>query len=110
MADALKRISMAKDNQFQDKVAYFMWQQANTVLDDISPDADDLDLAKAIIARQVNMEDMTMVAMTNATIGGKIDSDTPVPDSDIEYVVITENKFHDLATAYKAAGIIQEEL
>ncbi len=106
MADALKRIAKARDKEFQDRVAYFMWQQANTVLDNATPNADDLALAKAVIARQVKMEDMAMVAMTNATIGGKIDAETDVPDSDIEYVVVTENKFHDLATAYKAADII----
>ena len=106
MADALKRINKARDKEFQDRVAYYMWQQANSVFDASSPDADDLALAKAIVARQVNMEDMAMVAMTNATIGGKIDAGTEVPDSDIEYVVVTEGKFHDLATAYKAAGII----
>lgn len=106
MADALKRITKAKSKQFQDKVAYYMWQQANVVLDQETPNVDDLALAKAIIARQVNMEDMTMVAMTNATIGSKIDSDTEIPDSDIEYVVVSENKFNVLASAYKSAGII----
>lgn len=106
MADALKRINAARDKEFQDKVAYYMWQQANTVLDNATPDADDLDLAKGILSRQVNYEDMAMVAMTNGTIGSKIDAGTAVPDSDIEYVIVTENKFHDLATAYKSAGII----
>ena len=106
MADALKRITKAKDKQFQARVSFYMWQQSNAVLDNAAPDADDLALAKAVIARQVNVEDMTMVAITNATIGGKIDNDSVIPDSDIEFVVATENKFHDLATAYKAAGII----
>jgi len=106
MADALKRINMARDKEFQDKVAYYMWQQANTVLDVTTPDTDDLDLAKGILARQINYEDMAMVAMTNATIGGHIDAGTAVSDSEIEYVIVTENKFHDLATAYKSAGII----
>ena len=106
MADALKRINKARDKEFQDRVAYYMWQQANAVLDQETPDVDDLDLAKAILARQVDMEDMTMVAMTNATIGGHIDAGTDISDSDIEFVIVTENKFHDLATAYKSAGII----
>ena len=106
MADSLKRITKAKDKQFQDRVSFYMWQKANDVMDNENPDVNDLALAKAVIARQVNVEDMTMVVITNGTIGGSIDSDTAVPDSAIEYVVDTENKFHDLETAYKAAGII----
>jgi hypothetical protein len=106
MADALKRITAARDNDFKDRVSFYMWQQANAVLDNATPNADDLDLAKAILARQVNAEDMAMVAITNATIGAAIDAGTVPPDSDIEYVVMTENKFHDLATAYKSAGVI----
>jgi hypothetical protein len=46
------------------------------------------------------------VVITNATIGGKIDNETEILDSELEYVVMTENKFHDLATSYKAAGLI----
>ena len=106
MADALKRIQKARDKQFQDRVAFYMWQQANSVLDASNSDADDLELAKKIIARTVDVEDMAMVVITNATIGSDIDSDTNPTDSDIEYVVVTENKFHDLATAYKAVGVI----
>lgn len=106
MADALKRITAARDKQFQGRVSFFMWQQANTVLDDPAPDADDLSFAKSILSRQVSAEDMAMVVMTNATVGGKVDADQDVPDSDIEFVVVTENKFHDLAAAYKAAGLI----
>ena len=106
MADSLKRITAARDKQFQDRVSYFMWQQANAVLDTETPNEDDLALAKGVIARQINVEDMTMIVITNATVGIAIDAGNAVSDSEIEYVVATENKFHDLALSYKAAGLI----
>jgi hypothetical protein len=107
MADALKRITAARDKEFQDRVSFYMWHKANTVLDDETPNADDLSLAKAIIARQVNAEDMTMVVITNSTVGAKVDAGNAVLDSEIERVVVSDTKFHDLAEAYKAAGVIE---
>lgn len=106
MADSLKRITKAKDRQFQDRVGFYMWNQANVIFDQETPDPDDLSIAKAIFANQVSLYDMAMIVITNATIGTKIDSDQAVPDSDIEYSIVTENKFHDLAESYKAAGLI----
>lgn len=106
MADALKRVQKSRSKKFQNKCLYFMYEQADVIFEDDTPDADDLLLAKALWAGQVKAEDMARIVMTNSTIGGKIDSDTTVPDSDIEYAVKTENKFHDLALAYKSAGLI----
>ena len=85
---------------------YFMFEQAAVVFGQETPDADDLLLAKALWSGQVKAEDMARVVMTNATVGGKIDNEAEVLDNEIEYVVMTENKFHDLATSYKAAGLI----
>jgi hypothetical protein len=106
MADALKRISITKNVPFQERCTYYMYQKAAAVFAQETPDADDLLLAKALWAGQVKAEDMARIVVTNATVGGKVDADTTVPDSDIEYVVMTETKFHDLASAYKSAGLI----
>jgi hypothetical protein len=104
MSDALKRINKARDPEFQDRVMFYMWVQAVTVLEATTPDTNDLALAKAIFAGSVKAEDMTRVVITNGTIGAKVDSDTAVLDSEIEYVVVTENKFNALAQSYAAAG------
>ena len=106
MSDALKRINKARDPEFQDRVMFYMWVQAVTVLEATTPDTNDLALAKAIFAGSVKAEDMTRVVITNGTIGTKVDSDTAVLDSEIEYVVVTENKFNVLAQSYAAAGLI----
>lgn len=110
MADAIKRVGMSRNKPFQDRCMYFMYQQADTVFGQDTPDPDDLALAKALWAGQVKAEDMARVVMTNATIGGHIDNDetitdAEITDAEIEYVVVTENKFHDLALAYSAAGL-----
>ena len=106
MADALKRINITKNQPFQDRCQYYMFQKAAAIFADGSPDADDLLLAKALWAGNVKAEDMARIVVTNATVGGKVDSNTEVPDSDIEYVIMTEGKFHSLALAYKSAGLI----
>lgn len=111
MADSLKRINKARDKEFQDRVMFYMWNRANAILDAEketpgSTDSDDLSLAKAIFANQVRSDDMTMIVLTNATIGSAVDADSAVSESDLEYVVSTENKFNDLAQAYVAAGLI----
>ena len=83
-----------------------MYQQASVVFGQETPDPDDLLLAKALWSNQVKSEDMARIVVTNTTIGGKVDNDEQPTDSELEYVVTTENKFHDLALAYKAAGLI----
>lgn len=106
MADALKRIRMSENTAFQNRCMFFMYEQADIVFGQTTPDADDLSLAKAIWAGQVKPDDMARVVITNATVGSKVDVDQDIPDSDIEYVVKSDGKFHDLALAYKAAGLI----
>ena len=95
-----------RSKQFQDKCEYWMRQQAATVFGQNPADADDLALAKAVYSGSVNREHMTGAVMTNASIGSKIDAGTVVTDSDVEYDIITENKFHTLAISYSQAGLI----
>lgn len=106
MADALKRIQMSNNKAFQKRCMFFMYEQADIVFNQDPPDPDDLSLAKAIWAGQVRPNDMARIVITNATVGGKVDTDQNIPDSDIEFVIKSDGKFNDLASAYKAAGLI----
>lgn len=106
MANALKRISQTKDQAFQDRCAYYMYQKAAAIFAAAEPDADDLLLAKALWANKVQMQDMARIVVTNATIGAAIDAGNDPTESDIEYVIVTATSFHQLALAYKSAGLI----
>ena len=106
MADAAKRISKTKDLSFQDRCTYYMYQKAAAVFAEATPDADDLLLAKALWANKVSMQDIARIVVTNATIGAAIDAGNDPTESDIEYVIVTDGSFHQLALAYKSAGLI----
>ena len=109
MADALKRVGMSRYKPFQDRCMYFFYQHADTVFGQgQDADANDLALAKHIWAGSASREDMAFAVMSNSTIGGYIDNDNPdsITDSDIEYAVVTEDRFNQLAQSYSAAGMI----
>jgi hypothetical protein len=44
--------------------------------------------------------------MTNATIGSHVDNDENITDSEIQYVISTENKFNTIAQTLVSAGVI----
>jgi hypothetical protein len=106
MADALKRMNMARTKSFQDKCEFYAYQKASAVFAEETPDADELLLAKAVWAKQVKPEDIARAAMTNSTIGPAIDNGTEIQEDWIEYAIVTEGQFLNLAQAYKAAGLI----
>lgn len=106
MADALKRISKSKDAAFQDRCTYYLHQRALIVINEATPDADQLLLAKAVVAGQVNLEDVARIVVTNFDIGASIDADETPLESAIEYVLLSGTAFTELATSYKAAGLI----
>ena len=110
MADALKRISKVKDSAFKDRCTYYMYAKAAVIFADADPDADDLLLAKALWANQVNAEDIARIVVTNDSIGASIDADTAVDEGSIEWVIYSDDAgakgFHQLALAYKSAGLI----
>ena len=106
MADALKRIYIAKTDGFQDRCRWYMYQKAAAIFDQETPDPDDLLLAKAVWSNQVMSEDLAMIVLTNSTIGGVVDNGNVVLEGDIEYVIMTDTAFHDLAVSYKADGLI----
>jgi len=106
MTDAVKRINKTKDQTFQDRCSYYMYQKAAVVFAEATPDADDLLLAKALWANKVAMQDMARIVVTNTTIGAAIDAGNETSESDIEYAIVTSGSFHQLALAYKSAGLI----
>ena len=106
MADALKRISKSKDAAFQDRCAYYMYQKAEEVFAEETPDANELLLAKALWAGKVNFEDVARVVTTNYTVGAAIDAGTTPSESDIEFVVVSGTLFNEIAESYKEAGLI----
>ena len=110
MADALKRISKTKDKAFQDRCAYYMYAKAAVIMGQETPDADDLLLAKALWAGKVNFEDIARIVVTNFDIGTAVDSNSNPTESAIEWVIYSDDTgakgFHQLALAYKSAGLI----
>ena len=107
MADSVKRQTMANNKPFQDRCEYYFYEHARGILEASSPDTTDLAFAKAIWAGQVRILDMAKVVITNATIGTAIDTDSSIGESELAYVVSTENKFNALAESYLAAGLIE---
>lgn len=106
MADALKRIAKSKDAAFKDRCAYYMYQKAAEVFAQETPDVNDLLLAQALWAGNVNMEDVAKVVVTNPDIGADIDNNLSPAEGDIEYVIISGTVFHEIAESYKEAGLI----
>lgn len=109
MANAVKRIGMARSKPFQDRNEYYIRMQAENIFDGlVSYTSADLSLAKAVYARTINREDIAMVAVQNFEIGAAIDADLAVPEASIEWVWIgaESTAFHDLAVSLVAAGVI----
>lgn len=106
MTDSIKRQTMANNKPFQDRCEYYFYEHARGIFEASSPNTDDLAFAKALWSGQVKIIDLTKAVITNATIGAAIDAGTEITESDLAYVVSTENKFNALAQAYAAAGLI----
>ena len=108
MADALKRISKARSKPFQDKNEFYIRIKAESIFGQDPPEANDLALAQAVYARQINREDIAMVAVQNHEIGIAIDADNEPLESAIEWVWTgaESNAFSDFADSLIAAGVI----
>ena len=101
MADSLKRISKAKDAQFQDRIDYYLFQKSLSVMAEASPDADELAFAKKVYAGEHNLLACAKVVVSNATIGTAIDAGNQPSEGDIEYVVVTD-QWNNMAVAANA--------
>lgn len=106
MADSLLRQTMADDKTFKLRCEYYFYERSREVFDLETPAAVDLAFAKAIWAGQVAILDMTKAVITNSSVGANIDAGTAISESDIEWVVKTDDKFNDLANSYLDAGLI----
>lgn len=90
MADSIKRVQWSRDAETQDRVLYYLFQKAKAVKSESTPAADELALADRVYNKSVNLFAACMVCATNATIGAAIDAGNAASDSDIEYVVVTD--------------------
>ena len=90
MANAIKRVQWSNDKQMQDRISFFLFQKAKAILTANVAPTPQLDFAKRIYNQTYNKFAAGMICASNATIGDAIDGDTAVSDSDIEYVVVTD--------------------
>ncbi len=90
MANAIKRIQWSRDAETQDRVTYYMFQKAKEVITAGTADQKQLDLSARVYNQSFNSFAACMICASNATIGAAIDGATDVADSDIEYVVGTD--------------------
>ena len=106
MANSLKRMLYAEEAGFQKRVAYYFWLRASQVMALAEPDATELAFAKAVYSDRVSKKDMCLVVITNTTVGTTIDGGSDPTENDLEWSVITDNQFGNLAQSYNAAGLI----
>ena len=90
MADSIKRIQWSRDAENQDRILYFLFQKAKAIRVAGTSDQKENDLCDRIYTNTVNKFAACMLCATNATIGEAIDGDNSVSDSNIEYVIATE--------------------
>lgn len=90
MADSAKRMTWAKTAENQNRVDYYLFQKALSVMAEETPNADQLAFAKQIYSGQHNSLACAKVVASNSTIGTAVDADNAVSETDIEYVVVTD--------------------
>ena len=103
MADSLKRITWAKDAQVQDRIDFYLFQKAISIMAQETPDADELAFSKDVYVGKVNLLACAKVVVSNATIGAVVDAGNAVSESDMEYVIATD-QWHNMAVAAEAAN------
>ena len=90
MANAIKRIQWSRDKETQDRVTFYMFQKAKAVLTAGTAGTKQLELSERVYNGTFNKFAACMICASNATIGTAIDAADTVADSDIEYVVGTD--------------------
>jgi hypothetical protein len=103
MADSRLRHAWATSSDAQNRIKYYLYAHAMTIFGQDPPDADDLAFAKKVYRGEASLYAMACVLMASTSIGDTIDSNGTPTDSDIEWAVITDNQFHNMALA-DAAG------
>ncbi len=90
MANSIKRVQWSRDAETQDRVTYYMFQKSKEVITLGTADQKELDLAARVYNQSFNSFAACMICASNATIGSAVDAGTLVADSDIEFVVGTD--------------------
>ena len=103
MANSVLRSNWAKDKMAQDRIRYYLYAHSMTIFGQETPDADDLAYAKKVYRGEADLYAMACVLMANSSIGTTVDGGGKPADSDIEWAIITDDQFHNMATA-DAAG------
>lgn len=112
MAKAASRLWVMRDQAFRDYCEFFLIERAFQVLLSGTPNADDLELAKLVIARRAPIDQVAFATVYDATLGDLIDANI-VPGqalviSDAVATMIRtaiQGQFHNLAVSYRAAGL-----
>ena len=90
MAESLKRIAWSRDKETQDRINYYMFQKAKSILTEGTASPAQLAMSQRIYNQTVNLFAACMICATNPTIGAAIDAGNAVTKTDIEYVVVTD--------------------
>lgn len=90
MADAIKRIQWSNDKETQDIITYYLFQKAKAVLTAGTAPQAELDFAQRVYNQSYNKFAASMICASNTTIGAAVDAGNTVAESDIEYVVTTD--------------------
>jgi hypothetical protein len=77
---------------------FYLFGKAKAVMAEATPATDQLELAQRVYAGTVNLLAVGLICATNATIGAAVDAGNAVSESDIEYVIVTE-QWANLAAA-----------
>lgn len=104
MADSLKRITMAKDAQFQDRCKYYAMEKAKVVMAQGSPNANELALSKEVVNGTAPMFDLAIMVISESTIGTTVDGGGTPVESDVAWAVTADESgvFRKLADARAA--------
>ena len=90
MANAIKRVQWSNDKETQDRITFYLFQKAKAVLTAGTADQAELDFSERIYNQSYNKFAAGMICASNATIGTAVDAGNVVAESDIEYVVGTD--------------------
>ena len=90
MADSIKRVQWSRDQQTHDRVSFYLFQKAKAIITAGTAGTAQMDFCDRIYNESYNKFAAAMICVSNPTIGAAVDAGSAVADSDIEYVVTTD--------------------
>lgn len=90
MADSIKRVQWSNENETHDRISFYLFQKAKEVVTAGTAGTAQMDFCERIYNQSYNRFAAAMICASNATIGAAIDAGTAVSESDIDYVVATD--------------------